>query len=197
MLQHLCSCRFQSNLCILWQLWRQAAPASCHGVFCDIFCVVRSLALSVYYGGRMNGSIDSMPFVMCGNCCKAFSRFDRCKMFAVLTLRALSSHCWIGWFTESDYIAWSLEELWSGDVSIMVASLTPPPLPLWECFCSILKLPSLPVFALLIIPVCVRSLLRFHPVSVGAILRLRSQCGLGWLPGLCICMVFPSFFSLD
>jgi hypothetical protein len=35
----------------------------------------------------MNYSINSMLSVMRGNCCKTLSRFDRCEMFAVLTLR--------------------------------------------------------------------------------------------------------------
>ena len=45
-------------------------------------------AFNDHHGGRIYGSIDSMASVVCGNCCITFSRFDRCEMFAVLTLRA-------------------------------------------------------------------------------------------------------------
>ena len=79
----------------------------------------------------MKGSIVSICSVNIENCCRALSRFDRCRTFAVLVLRAFDIHVCIGWLVGSDLIrmtarrvfVWSLIQVGCSSASISMAAV--------------------------------------------------------------------------
>src|ERR1700694_861186 len=66
--------------------------------------LISVLKFGSHHGGRMYASIVSVRSVMCGNWCRAFSKFDWYVIWVVLSLSAFASHACRGCLVESDLI---------------------------------------------------------------------------------------------